>query len=118
MSNNDSYDDLVPVDTKGYKPGTKKTLDEYNELDANDESLRKWKESLGINKAADDKIENKPKVVVLSLALEVEGRDDIVIDLSDPSKPLCYYYHYQRRHHIVYMYANHYTLCVLNYRQI
>lgn len=41
-------DDLKPSQTAGYNPGVAKTLDEYAQLDAEDESLRKWKESLGI----------------------------------------------------------------------
>ncbi|KAJ1920046.1 rho GDP dissociation inhibitor [Mycoemilia scoparia] len=82
--NNDSSDDLVPVETKGYVPGTKKTLDEYKNLDSNDESLNKWKESLGISSAGGQ--ETAPtKVDILSLGLEIEGRDDIIIDLSDKS---------------------------------
>lgn len=54
-------------------------------LDANDESLRKWKESLGIGSGKDLSDPNDPrKCVILSLGLEVEGRDDIIIDLSGP----------------------------------
>lgn len=41
-------DDFGPEDT-GYKVGQKKTVDEYQELDAGDESLNRWKESLGLN---------------------------------------------------------------------
>ena len=43
-------DDLVATTTTGYKPGEKKTLEDYQTLDAGDESLNKWKESLGIKK--------------------------------------------------------------------
>jgi Rho GDP-dissociation inhibitor len=32
-------DELKPSTTEGYKVGEKKTLDEYTQLDANDESL-------------------------------------------------------------------------------
>jgi Rho GDP-dissociation inhibitor len=45
-------DDLAPTQTTGYKPGEKKTLQDYQTLDAQDESLNKWKESLGLNKSA------------------------------------------------------------------
>ena len=41
-------DELNPTSTAGYKPGEKKTLEELAQLDAQDESLRKWKESLGL----------------------------------------------------------------------
>ncbi|RKP10871.1 immunoglobulin E-set [Thamnocephalis sphaerospora] len=76
-------EELEPSTTPGYKVGEKKTVDELANLDANDESLRKWKESLGLGKAtgpADD----PRRVVVLQLAMEVEGRPDIVLDLSSP----------------------------------
>lgn len=45
-------DELAPTQTTGYKPGEKKSLQEYQNLDAQDESLKKWKESLGLNSAA------------------------------------------------------------------
>ncbi|KAI6824968.1 hypothetical protein KC342_g11292, partial [Hortaea werneckii] len=41
-------EDLEPEQTEGFKVGEKKTLEEYQQLDQNDESLRKWKESLGL----------------------------------------------------------------------
>ncbi|CAE6424255.1 unnamed protein product [Rhizoctonia solani] len=44
----DHDDDLAPTNTAGYKVTAKKTVDEYANLDANDESLARWKESLGI----------------------------------------------------------------------
>ena len=34
--------------TAGYKPGAAKSVDEYAKLDAEDESLARWKASLGI----------------------------------------------------------------------
>ena len=51
--------------------------------DANDESLRRWKESLGLGSGNTVSDPNDPRtVVILSLALEVEGRDDIVVDVQ------------------------------------
>jgi hypothetical protein len=51
--------------------------------DQNDESLRKWKESLGLGSGNTISDPNDPrKVILLSLGLEVEGRPDIVIDLT------------------------------------
>lgn len=54
--------------------------------DQNDESLRKWKESLGLGSGntlpADPN--DKRTVIILSLGLEVDGRPDIVIDLTKP----------------------------------
>ncbi|GAA5916664.1 Rdi1p [Sporobolomyces salmoneus] len=40
--------DLAPSETAGYRIGERKTLAEYNELDKDDESLQKWKQSLGL----------------------------------------------------------------------
>lgn len=39
-----------PADSSvaGYKPGAAKSVDEYAKLDAEDESLARWKASLGI----------------------------------------------------------------------
>ncbi|KAG1090615.1 hypothetical protein G6F42_019648 [Rhizopus arrhizus] len=51
MSDHHEEDDLAPTQTTGYKPGEKKSLQEYQTLDAQDESLNKWKESLGLNKS-------------------------------------------------------------------
>ena len=54
-------------------------------IDQNDESLRKWKESLGIGAANTIADPNDPrKVIILSLGLEVPGRPDMVIELSAP----------------------------------
>ena len=36
----------------GYKVTEKKNIDEYAKMDANDESLKRWKESLGISEGA------------------------------------------------------------------
>ncbi|KAJ3000475.1 hypothetical protein HDV02_005340 [Globomyces sp. JEL0801] len=79
-----SHDELAPTDTAGYKVGEKKTLAELATLDAADESLRKWKESLGVGKAAAADSADPRKVIVHALALEVAGREDISIDLSTP----------------------------------
>ncbi|OAL54440.1 Rho GDP-dissociation inhibitor 2 [Pyrenochaeta sp. DS3sAY3a] len=82
----DHHDDDVHADqTAGFKVGEKKTLDEYHQLDKNDESLNKWKASLGLGQGKDISDPNDPrKCIILSLALEVEGRPDIVIDLRAP----------------------------------
>ncbi|KAF2152534.1 E set domain-containing protein [Myriangium duriaei CBS 260.36] len=78
-------DDLSAEQTEGFKVGEKKTIDEYQKLDQNDESLRKWKESLGIGSGNTIGDASDPRTcIILSLGLEVEGRPDIVIDLSSP----------------------------------
>lgn len=53
--------------------------------DQNDESLRKWKESLGLGTGQPIGDPNDPRrVIILSLGLEVEGRPDIIIELDKP----------------------------------
>ncbi|KAJ2384930.1 rho GDP dissociation inhibitor, partial [Coemansia sp. RSA 2603] len=64
MSQHNEADDLVATMTDGYKPGEKKDLSELQKLDANDESLNKWKASLGLNQA-----ESKYNVSILSSSL-------------------------------------------------
>ncbi|KAJ1669435.1 rho GDP dissociation inhibitor, partial [Spiromyces aspiralis] len=61
------------------------TLDEYKNLDANDESLRKWKESLGLSTASSQLGDGKAQVVILSLSLEFENHPEIFIDLTNPN---------------------------------
>eukprot|EP00842_Homolaphlyctis_polyrhiza_P003976 jgi/Hompol1/457/HPOL_000557-RA len=82
--NNQSTDELAPSNTAGYKVGEKKTVAELAQLDAQDESLRKWKESLGLKGAQESGSSDPRKVIVLALSLEVAGRDDVTIDLSTP----------------------------------
>jgi len=78
-------DELHPEATAGFKVGEQKTIDEYQKLDQNDESLRKWKESLGLGTGKSLSDPNDPrKCIILSLGLEVEGRPDIIIDLKAP----------------------------------
>ncbi|KAI3404277.1 RDI1 [Candida oxycetoniae] len=73
-------DDLVPEEVEGYNVGEKKTIEEYNKLDAEDESLAKWKASLGL--ATDStpypvKPGDKRKVVVTELALEFPEQPEL-----------------------------------------
>ena len=49
MSNHHDDDDFAPTMTAGYKPGEKKSVNELQNLDAHDESLVRWKQSLGIS---------------------------------------------------------------------
>ncbi|MDK0628446.1 hypothetical protein P5F04_16460, partial [Clostridium perfringens] len=61
--------DLLPSSTPGYKPGAAKSADEYAKLDAEDESLARWKASLGIVPGAATGAADGPRVTVLSLEL-------------------------------------------------
>jgi len=77
--------DLEPEQTEGFKVGESKTIDEYQQLDQNDESLNKWKASLGLGSGTSNADPSDPrKVIILSLGLEVAGREDIIIDLAQP----------------------------------
>jgi len=78
-------DDLAPTQTEGFKVGEKKTIDEYKNLDQEDEALNRWKASLGLGAGTSVSDPNDPrKCIIKSLALEVEGRPDITINLSAP----------------------------------
>lgn len=62
-------DELRPTQTQGYKVGEQKTVDELANLDANDESLNRWKASLGISAGAGSGDPSKPKLTLHSLSL-------------------------------------------------
>ncbi|KAJ2939240.1 hypothetical protein O0L34_g8553 [Tuta absoluta] len=68
-----------------YKPPPEKTIEEILAADQEDESLRKYKEKL-LGEAQQGAVivdANDPrKVIVKKLALCVEGRDDVELDLS------------------------------------
>ncbi|KZZ87580.1 RHO protein GDP dissociation inhibitor [Ascosphaera apis ARSEF 7405] len=81
----DHDEDLAASTTEGYKVGEKKTIEEYTQLDANDESLNRWKASLGLGSGTPISDPSDPrKCIIKSLSLEVEGRPDITVDLSAP----------------------------------
>ncbi|KAI9662675.1 MAG: hypothetical protein M1831_002718 [Alyxoria varia] len=83
MADKPSEEELAPEQTAGFKVGEKKTIDEYQRLDQEDESLNRWKASLGLGQGSSVADPNDPrKVVMLSLGLEVEGRGDMIIDLK------------------------------------
>ncbi|KAG0293810.1 hypothetical protein BGZ96_002260 [Linnemannia gamsii] len=82
MSHEHDDDDFGPNETTGYKVGQKKSLNDYQNLDADDEALRRWKESLGVASTGVSKLDDPHNVVVLQLALEVAGRPDVILDLT------------------------------------
>lgn len=56
-----------------------------NETDAGDESLQRYKESLGLGGGKDLSDASDPRVCIIhSLAMETPGRDPVTIDLSVP----------------------------------
>ncbi|XP_044003859.1 rho GDP-dissociation inhibitor 1 isoform X1 [Aphidius gifuensis] len=77
-------DEELEVDTN-YKPPPEKTIDQILETDKEDESLRKYKETL-LGEAKSGGIIVEPddprKVIVKKLALCVPGRPDMELDLT------------------------------------
>lgn len=77
---NDSGDE----DSHNYKPPPEKSIKDIIQADQEDESLRKYKEAL-LGSNADEVIvdaNDQRKVLVRSLALLVDGRDEMVLDLT------------------------------------
>ncbi|KAI9504941.1 rho GDP dissociation inhibitor [Coemansia spiralis] len=74
-------DDLIATQTEGYKVGQKKNIQELQQLDSNDESLNKWKASLGLDVAKVRFPENPQTVIVQALVLKADGHE-IRMDVS------------------------------------
>ncbi|APA13016.1 hypothetical protein sscle_10g077860 [Sclerotinia sclerotiorum 1980 UF-70] len=72
--------------TDGFKVGEKKTLDEYSKMDAEDESLQRYKESLGLGGGGKDLSDpNDPRdCIILTLEMNSEGRPPVKLELSTP----------------------------------
>lgn len=66
--------------TPGYKAPAQKSLAEIASQDADDESLRRYKEALLGNFQGDPN--ETRRVVLLKLSVVVDGREDICLDLS------------------------------------
>lgn len=77
-------DDNLPEETQGYKLSQpKQSLAQYQQMDAGDESLQRYKESLGLSGGNDLSDASDPRVcIILSLTMESPGRDPVTIDLS------------------------------------
>ncbi|KAI8803387.1 immunoglobulin E-set [Cladochytrium replicatum] len=75
-AHHDDQDDLNPTFTSGYRPGAKKSAAELAQLDAQDESLQKWKASLGLKAAGTS---DRARVIIESMSLEVPDRADVVM---------------------------------------
>lgn len=84
-------DELIPESVEGYTVGEKKTIEEYTKLDAEDESLAKWKASLGLSADSTPypvKAGDKRTVVIVEMALvfpEDPKLASVVIPLEDAS---------------------------------
>ncbi|RGP59603.1 rho protein gdp dissociation inhibitor containing protein [Fusarium sporotrichioides] len=79
-------DDTMPEETQGYKLSQpKQSLAEYQQMDAGDESLQRYKESLGLGGGTDISDPSDPRVcIILSLTMDSPGRPPVTIDLSTP----------------------------------
>ncbi|AAW44709.2 Rho GDP-dissociation inhibitor 1, putative [Cryptococcus deneoformans JEC21] len=87
MSNQQPEDELAPTRTEGYKLGHSKTVAELAALDQDDESLQRWKQSLGI--AAGASAGGEKRVVLKSLFLSSPTLpSEITIDLTQSKDAL------------------------------
>jgi hypothetical protein len=80
-----AIDDTDVEETPGYKPPTQKSMAEMLNQDTEDESLRKYKASLLGSVSATETTfwpDDPRRVIVKSIALVVEGREDVVLDLT------------------------------------
>ncbi|KAF3767091.1 hypothetical protein M406DRAFT_40411 [Cryphonectria parasitica EP155] len=79
-------DDTMPEETQGYKLSQpKQSLAEYQQMDENDESLQRYKQSLGLTGGNDLSDPNDPRVCIIhSLTMDSPGRPPITIDLGSP----------------------------------
>lgn len=77
-------EELEAENAVGYKVGEKKTVAEYTTLDADDEALNKWKESLGLSNGSLGDPNDKRKVVILEMAIHIDGQDPVVYNLETP----------------------------------
>ncbi|PFH52534.1 hypothetical protein AMATHDRAFT_74022 [Amanita thiersii Skay4041] len=85
MSANEDQDDLKPSFTPGYKPSAVKSTEEYAKLDAEDESLARWKASLGIVPGSTPSASG-PKLTALTLELHsstLPPGKHIILNLED-----------------------------------
>ncbi|KAG8218788.1 immunoglobulin E-set [Butyriboletus roseoflavus] len=89
MASHEEQDDLKPSVTPGYKPTAAKTADEYAKMDATDESLARWKASLGIVPGGVGGDTSLPKVTVLTLELDsptLPPTKKLIFHLADTAK--------------------------------
>ncbi|EIM88538.1 rho GDP-dissociation inhibitor [Stereum hirsutum FP-91666 SS1] len=88
MSSQDDADDFAPNTTPGYKPTAAKSVDEYAKMDANDESLARWKASLGITgEGGGDPTKRKVEVLTLELTSpSLPAGRTISVDLNNPNQ--------------------------------
>lgn len=90
MSAQNTERELLPEQTEGFKVGEKKTITEYQNLDADDEAMQRYKKSLGLG--GDGKDLSDPNdsrhCIILSLTMDSPGRPPVTIDLSQKGSEL------------------------------
>jgi len=81
-------DELAPEDTPNYQPPAPKSVNEILSADADDESLQKYKATLlgGLSGSCVVYPENPKHVIVEKLAILVDGRPDMEVDLTSEQK--------------------------------
>ncbi|KAL7911644.1 E set domain-containing protein [Trichoderma velutinum] len=78
-------DDTMPEETQGYKLSQpKQSLAEYNQMDAGDESLQRYKQSLGLGGGKDLSDPSDPRVCIIkALTMDSPGRPPVEIKLGE-----------------------------------
>ncbi|KAJ1331820.1 Rho GDP-dissociation inhibitor [Microdochium nivale] len=79
-------DDNLPEQTHGYKLSQpKQSLANYQSMDAEDESLQRYKQSLGLGGGKDLSDPNDKRVCIIqALTMDSPGRSPVTVDLSQP----------------------------------
>lgn len=79
-------DDNLPEQTHGYKLSQpKQSLANYQNMDAEDESLQRYKQSLGLGGGKDLSDPNDKRVCIIqALTMDSPGRSPVTVDLSQP----------------------------------
>ncbi|RKF64053.1 Rho GDP-dissociation inhibitor [Erysiphe neolycopersici] len=83
MTSNNLENDLLPEQTEGFKVGEKKTIDEYQKLDADDEAMQRYKKSLGLGDKDISDPNDSRQCIILSLTMDSKGREPVTINLSE-----------------------------------
>lgn len=85
--------DVSDEESPNYKAPPEKTLEEIVNADKEDESLRKYKETL-LGQVSGGAVvvdaSDQRRVIVKALALVAEGREDVVLDLSGKQPHDCH----------------------------
>lgn len=76
----------MPEETQGYKLSQpKQSLAEYNQMDAGDESLQRYKQSLGLGGGKDISDPSDPRVCIIkALTMDSPGRPPVRLEPENP----------------------------------